>query len=100
MIPYSDAFCPACGEAQPDLEPKPVKPVRKAWVAVLLSLLVTGLGHIYLGRWRRGLAILGVTIAVGALASFYVSYDQLMLIGAVFAVASAYDAYNLAKRKS
>ena len=100
MIPYNDTYCPACGEPQPGLEVKPKKPVKRVWIALLLSLLVTGLGHIYLGRWRRGLTILTVTLAVGAAASLYLSYDQVMMIGAVFAVVSAYDAYQLAKRNA
>lgn len=97
MIPYNDTYCPACGEPQPDLDTKPKKPDKRVWIAVLLSLLVTGLGHIYLGRWKRGLTILAVTLAVGAVASFYLSYDQVMMIGAVFAIIAAYDTYQLAK---
>ena len=27
---------------------------RPAWPAYLLTLLVAGLGHVYLGKWRRG----------------------------------------------
>jgi len=40
-------------------EPLPRKPPRprRAWIAVLLSLLTPGLGHIYTGRPRRGLAM-------------------------------------------
>ena len=30
---------------------------RRQWVAGLLSLLVAGLGQVYAGRWRRGLAL-------------------------------------------
>jgi signal peptidase I len=40
--------------APPDFEDPPSRP-RKAWVAGLLTLLTTGLGHVYAGRPRRGL---------------------------------------------
>lgn len=97
MIPYDEASCPACGEPQPVLEAASRKPVKKTWIAVLLSLLVTGLGHVYLGRWRRGLAIFIMTLAVGVVASLYFTYDQVMFIGLLFALFSAYDAYLLSR---
>lgn len=97
MIPYGEAYCPACGEPQPPLEGVRRRPVKKTWVAVLLSLLVTGLGHLYLGRWRRGLALLGVTLAMGVVASLYFTYDQVMYVGLFFALFAAYDAYSLSR---
>jgi len=97
MIPYDEAYCPACGEPQPLLDGVRRRPVKKTWVAVLLSLLVTGLGHLYLGRWRRGLAILGATVVVGGVASLYLSYDQVMVVGLVFALFAAVDAYKLSR---
>jgi predicted nucleic acid-binding Zn ribbon protein len=100
MIPYDESYCPACGEPQPILEGVRRKTVKKTWIAVLLSLLVTGLGHVYLGRWRRGLTILAVTLAVGGVASLYLTYDQVMFIGLFFALFSAYDAYLLSRAQN
>ena len=100
MIPYDEASCPACGEPQPVLEAASRKPVKKTWIAVLLSLLVTGLGHVYLGRWKRGLTIFITTLAVGVVASLYFTYDQVMFIGLLFALFSAYDAYLLSRAQS
>jgi len=100
MIPYDEASCPACGKPQPVLEAASRKPVKKTWIAVLLSLLVTGLGHVYLGRWRRGLTIFITTLAVGGVASLYFTYDQVMFIGLLFALFSAYDAYLLSSAQS
>jgi predicted nucleic acid-binding Zn ribbon protein len=97
MIPYDESYCPACGEPQPVLEGVRRKPAKKTWVAVLLSLIVTGLGHVYLGRWRRGLTILVITLVVGGVASLYFTYDHVMLIGLFFALFSAYDAYLLSR---
>jgi predicted nucleic acid-binding Zn ribbon protein len=100
MIPYDESYCPACGEPQPVLEGVRRKPAKKTWVAVLLSLLVTGLGHVYLGRWRRGVTILVITLVVGGVASLYFTYDQVMLVGLFFALFSAYDAYLLSRAQS
>ena len=100
MIPYDESYCPACGEPQPVLEGVRRKPAKKTWIAVLLSLLVTGLGHVYLGRWRRGLTILVMTLAFGGVASLYFTYDQVMLIGLFFALFSAYDAYLVSRAQS
>jgi len=97
MIPYDEAYCPACGEPQPLLVGVRRRPAKKTWVAVMLSLLVTGLGHLYLGRWRRGLAILGATLVVGGVANIYLSYDRVMLVGLFFALFAAIDVYNLSR---
>jgi len=97
MIPYDEAYCPACGEPQPLLVGVRRRPAKKTWVAVMLSLLVTGLGHLYLGRWRRGLAILAATLVVGGVASIYLSYDRVMLVGLFFALFAAIDVYNLSR---
>jgi len=100
MIPYDETYCPACGESQPVLEAASRKTVKKTWIVVLLSLLVTGLGHLYLGRRRRGLTIFTMTLAVGGVASLYFTYDQVMFIGLLFALFSAYDAYLLSRAQS
>ena len=97
MIPYEEATCPLCGEPQPQFAGKK-KPKKRTWVAVVLSLLVTGLGQVYLGEWRRGLAFFGTAFVIGFVAFDYVSYDKLIIMGAILAVMAAYDAYNISKR--
>ena len=77
----------------------PKKKNRRTWVAVVLSLLVTGLGHVYLGEWRRGLGFFGLTFMFGLVASGYMSYEQIIIVGAIIAVASAIDAHRVSKRK-
>jgi len=98
MIPYEEATCPLCGEPQPRFAGQKVKPRKRTWVAVALSLLVTGLGHVYLGEWRRGLTFFGAAFVIGFVASDYVSYDKLIILGAIIAVTAAYDAYSISKR--
>ena len=73
---------------------------KKVWVAVLLSFLITGLGQLYLGKNRRALIFFGGTIIIGAILSTSFSQDQIIGVGLVIALISAYDAYKLAIRKS
>lgn len=72
---------------------------RRACVAVVLSLLVTCLGHVYLREWRRGLGFFGLAFMFGLVASGYMSYEQIIIVGAIIAVASAIDAHRVSKRK-
>lgn len=98
MIPNQEAFCPICGEEQPQLPRMPKKKNRRTWVAVMLSLLVTGLGHVYLGEWQRGLGFFGLAFMFSLVASSYMSYEQIIIVGVIIAVASAIDAHSISKR--
>lgn len=40
-----------------EVNPGPVASPRKPWVAAVLSVLMLGLGHVYAGRWQRGLVV-------------------------------------------
>ena len=40
---------------------------KRPWLAALLATLVTGLGHFYLRRWKRGLGWFAAAIVVSAL---------------------------------
>lgn len=40
---------------------------KRPWLAALLAALGTGLGHLYLRRWRRALGWLTVLVGVGVL---------------------------------
>lgn len=56
--------------ASPETKPAPVllPPVGNPVVAVVAALLIPGLGHVYLRRWRRGLAffvLVAVSVWVG-----------------------------------
>lgn len=59
---------PAHGNADEPLFGKPLPP-RRGWGAAVLSLIVPGLGHVYAGRGRRGLAVAlgGMVTAVAAI---------------------------------
>ncbi len=45
---------------------------RRAWVAAVLGFLLTGLGHVYAGRPRRGVALWLLTTAAGYVCLFVV----------------------------
>jgi TM2 domain-containing membrane protein YozV len=99
MIPYDERYCPACGEPQPALGEVVKKTTKKSpWLAALLSLLITGLGQLYLGKWRRGASFFFTAIMLGFFASFYLTNDQILVIGVIFAIISAYDAYRLTSK--
>lgn len=83
---------------------------KRPWLAALLSLLATGLGHLYLRRWRRAagwlLLVYGVSVlfvdpaAVEALVSGSavdpVALAPVLLVGG----ASVVDAYVLARTQN
>lgn len=103
MIPYYDKYCPACSAQQPNLPGmKPLKTGRgkKVWMAVVLSLLVTGLGQLYLGAHKRAIAFFGGTLITGAVLSIGLTQEQVMGFGVIMALISAYDAYQMAIKQS
>lgn len=99
MIPYYDRYCPACNTLQPTLsgmQPIKEKPQKKVWIAVLLSLLITGLGQFYLGARKRAIGFFGGTLLLGFILSSNLPQEQIMTFGVIMAIISAYDAYQLA----
>ncbi|MBT3285602.1 hypothetical protein HN807_03505 [Candidatus Bathyarchaeota archaeon] len=96
LIPYMDEFCPSCYKAQPSMpgmRSAIEKPSKRVWVAVLLSLLITGLGQVYIGQWRKGIAFFGGTFLMGFFLFDVIDYGLIMLFGTIMAIISAYDAY-------
>jgi len=101
QIDYKYSVCPACGKPQAVAPGVEVfrKPQRKnPLLALVLSLLITGVGQIYLGKVWRGLAFLGGIIILGSILESYLNFDQVMIVGVVISIISAYDAYILAKK--
>ena len=93
--------CGRCGAA-PAAYARPM-PARSPWLAVALSI-IPGLGHIYLGHYRKGLFYL---VAASGLEFFGLDLD-LTAIGAALGIPmelgglglwahSAWDAYHLAR---
>ncbi|MGM0591736.1 MAG: DUF7575 domain-containing protein [Halobacteriota archaeon] len=78
---------------------------KRPWLAVLLGLLFTGLGHVYLRRWRRAFGWYVLTIAVsllsvppGAFEALLAGEADIMSFLPVLAVSifSVFDVYRLA----
>ena len=97
LIPYLDEYCPSCSKAQPPMPGMRIaveKPSKKVWIAVLLSLLLTGLGQVYIGQWRKGVAFFVGTFIMGYVLYDVIDYGLIMLFGMIMAIISAYDAYR------
>jgi len=77
---------------------KSAKSPKSPIIAGLMSVLIVGTGHIYLGRWQRGLVWIGSAIVVGiGLRAFQAPLDIVRLLGLMFALTSGADASNIAK---
>lgn len=72
---------------------------KSPFLALVLSILVAGLGQIYVGRMLRGLALAALDFATGYAYMRTDSYATLMLNILVSAYA-AVDAYRCAKEKA
>jgi signal peptidase I len=87
----------------------PVSNGRKPWIAVVLSLLSTGLGHIYCGKIVTGLALFLVSLLFAPVAVIVALLHPstpvlLGLIASFLAIIGVYlfavlDAYGLARRQ-
>jgi TM2 domain-containing membrane protein YozV len=60
-------------------------------IAVILNLIIAGLGHVYLGRPKRGIVLFLLTVVVAV-----VSAGIGWIVGVILC---SYDAYQLAKNK-
>jgi TM2 domain-containing membrane protein YozV len=99
LIPFQEAYCPLCGNPQPNLQGmmKPI-PKKNPWLAFILSFLITGLGQLYLKNYGRAAVFFGGTIIIGVILSVYFTYDHVMYFGVFMAFISAWDAYRLANK--
>jgi TM2 domain-containing membrane protein YozV len=101
----SPDFCPNCGEqldgapvrcpnCHTDPRPDSSDTSKSAGLAALLSLLITGVGHLYLGEIARGAGwfVGGIGLAVVLAATI----PELGLLSFLIPVAAAVDAYALA----
>lgn len=82
-------ICPKCGVRQFNVNSSSEKNV---WVAVLLSLLIVGLGHFYLGLPKKGAMLLILTVISWILIAVFIGiilYPLLLIYG-------VYDAYQSA----
>jgi TM2 domain-containing membrane protein YozV len=105
-VSEGELFCEKCGAkidnatpaqsppGQPQQMTQPSEPPKKVneknpVLAAILSLIISGVGQIYNGQWKKGILILVVTIIVALL------FGLLSLIVVVYAM---YDAYTTAQK--
>lgn len=99
-LAHASATCTNCGSA-PSARPHPR---HNPWAAVALSI-IPGLGHVYLGHWKKGLVYFALA---GGLEFFGFDLDltgiglavgiPIELGGLGIWLHSAWDAYHIAKR--
>ena len=69
-------------------EGRPIKGMKKKSIALILTVLCTGLGHLYLGLWKKALAfiIIGITIYTGLFLIYYFISDFNLFVGAAYLI--------------
>ena len=67
-------------------------------ITIILAAILSGLGHIYLGFVKRGIAILIVGIVIWIAVSWVIPVPFIWLIGILYWLWQIWDAYNHYKR--
>jgi TM2 domain-containing membrane protein YozV len=69
----------------------PASPPKSRLGATLTSVIVPGIGQAYLGQWKKGFMLFGLTVAIGAIATGGGSWILFSLVGAI-------DAWKIGSR--
>ena len=91
QIEVTDQFCPSCGcsisnASAQDFAPTRVSaPTKNVAVALILSVIIPGLGQIYCGKVLKGILFLVISVF------FLVGFS---LIGLVIWIFNIYDTYK------
>ena len=83
--------CPKCGVGQFVRISQPQPTSKNPIIAAILNLIIAGLGHVYIGRTKRGVVLFLLTMIVAAISS-----GLGWILGVVVC---SYDVYQLAKNK-
>ena len=89
-IDINAEICPKCGVRQMNFSSQSSE--KNVWLAVLLSLLIVGLGHFYLGLPKKGALLLIITIICWGLIAVFIGiilYPLVLIYG-------VYDVYKSA----
>lgn len=87
---------PAMARAAPAQDDAPFVDARKSpWAALLLSVLIPGLGHFYVGKSQRGLLILLVSIM--SLGTGLFAIPMVLSVAILIWAVALVDAYGSAK---
>ncbi len=69
----------------------PSSPPKSRFGATLTSVILPGMGQVYLGQWKKGLVMFGLTVAIGAFATGGGSWILFSLVGSI-------DAWKIGSR--
>ena len=72
--------------------------VKSLGLTMILALVLSGLGHIYLGFVKRGIIILIVGILIWIIVSLLIPIPFSWLIGILYWIWQMWDAYNHYKK--
>lgn len=74
---------------------------KNPWISAILSLVIGGLGHLYIGRLKRALFFfaLEVTTAAYALTLESTMSEAFALLNIIVSVWAAKDAYHITKNQ-
>jgi TM2 domain-containing membrane protein YozV len=68
---------------------------RKKVIAVILSIVIWGLGHAYIGRIKRGIGIFLLGLAVTISAAFLIPFPFSILAGLIYLAWLIYDLFRI-----
>ncbi|MDD4162164.1 MAG: hypothetical protein PHW87_06755 [Methanothrix sp.] len=84
--------CPECGAEQLVRTSQRGTTNKNPIIAAILNLIIAGLGHVYIGRAKRGIVLFILTMFVAAISS-----GLGWILGVIVC---SYDVYQLAQNKS
>jgi TM2 domain-containing membrane protein YozV len=68
--------------------------MKKGWISIILSLIFPGLGHLYLGRVKKGVLLLAADIVSVLLMSVIIGVFLLPIV-LIYSVIDAYKLTNV-----
>jgi TM2 domain-containing membrane protein YozV len=73
---------------------------RKLALAIILDLLIAGLGHIFMRYVKRGIVILISAFGIGIIISLFLPSDFSLLVAIAFWVWLIYDLMQIVKKEN
>ena len=75
-------------------------PKKNLGITILLPVLVSGVGHIYLGIVKKGIIILIVGISIAIIVHMFVPYPWSWIIGGVYWLWQLIDAIRSYRKRN
>jgi TM2 domain-containing membrane protein YozV len=73
---------------------------RKLVLAIILDMIIAGLGHIFVRYVKRGIIILLSAIGIGIIISLFLPSDFSLLVAIVFWLWEIYDLIRIVKKEN